>query len=121
MKLRIKGNTIRIRVTQGEISELKENGLISDSIQFATQSLTYLIRVGNQTSVQADLDGGTISILLPETVASEWTSTDLVTINGSQQIGSDILQILVEKDYKCLDERQGEDESDLFPNPKLAC
>lgn len=121
MKLRIKGNTIRIRVTQGEISELEQNGLISDSIQFATQSLTYLIRVGNQTSVQADLDGSTISVLLPEIVASEWTSTDLVSINGSQAIGSEVLKILIEKDYKCLDERLGEDESDLFPNPKNVC
>ena len=121
MKLRIKGNSIRIRVTQSEISSLAEKGEIRESIQFPGKALSYLLRVSDQTSLTAVMESDSIVIEIPGELAKQWTSTDVITIAGSQSIDSGDLQILVEKDFKCLDERINEDETDLFPNPKQEC
>ncbi|MGH8167708.1 MAG: DUF7009 family protein [Woeseiaceae bacterium] len=36
---------------------------------------------------------------------------------GAQPLDGDELSILVEKDFACLAPREGEDDSDKFPNP----
>jgi len=47
-----------------------------------------------------------------------WATTDLVGLEHQIQLkGEEKLAILIEKDFKCLQERPGEDEEDMFPNP----
>ncbi|HEV2247037.1 MAG TPA: hypothetical protein VGW37_10345 [Terriglobia bacterium] len=61
---------------------------------------------------------GEIRILIPEGDVLEWVSTEQVGIERVQEIGGNAqLKILVEKDFKCLNARAGEDEGDRFPNP----
>jgi hypothetical protein len=41
---------------------------------------------------------------------------------GAQPAAADAeLRIVVEKDFACLTAREGEDESDNFPNPNPTC
>jgi hypothetical protein len=51
-------------------------------------------------------------MFMPNAMAEEWTSTDQVGFenNGGQ------LYLLIEKDFKCLD-NVAEDQSDNYPNP----
>ncbi len=120
MKLRIQGNSIRMRITQGELNEMANNGVVRDTISFAGGStLTYsLVRDAACESPSAAMAGNTISICLPSTAVDEWISTEQVSLRGTQNLdgGSDLI-ILVEKDFACLQPRENEDESDMFPHP----
>ena len=54
-------------------------------------------------------------------VAESWINSEQVGIEGAQQLDdSKTLRILVEKDFACLIEREDEDETDTFSNPRAA-
>jgi len=116
MKLRIKGNTIRFRLTQTEVDNLAE-GSVEDKIMFpAGKSLVYRIQSGEKTEV--NFTGGAVSISVPSENIKSWASTDQVEINTLVMLeDNNQLEISIEKDFKCLTERPKEDESDMYPNP----
>jgi hypothetical protein len=54
-------------------------------------------------------------------VVRNWASTEKAGFETQQEIGNGkSLRILVEKDFACLERRDGEDESDAFPHPVSA-
>lgn len=125
MKLRIRGNSIRMRVTQSELADMANNGVVRDTISFAGgPTLTYsLVRDATCESASAAMAADTISICLPSKAIDEWTTTEQVSLRGTQNLddGSELI-ILVEKDFACLQPRDDEDESDMFANPdKESC
>jgi len=116
MKLRIKGNTIRLRLTQTEVDKLSE-GTVEDRTQFpGGQSLVYKIQSEEQFGV--DLNEGTVLISVPASQIQDWANSDKIEITNSIQLeNNEQLEISIEKDFKCLTERPKEDESDMYPNP----
>ena len=120
MKLRIKGDTLRLRVTQGELTTLATQGNVEDRIHFgAGQALTYRLSVdAHAEELAASLAGNTIEVRVPARAAREWSQTDLVTLAGTQTLPQGTLRIVVEKDWACLAPREGEAESDQFPHPE---
>ncbi len=120
MKLRIRGNSIRLRVTQGELQQIGNREAVSDQIRFGSNdALVYRLQASDQVSVaEARFGGQTIDVLLPAAQARHWAESNDVGISASQALdGDETLSILVEKDFACLQPRQGEDESDMFVNP----
>lgn len=125
MKLRIRGNSLRLRLTQQEVAQFLAKGKVSESVQFspaATDRLVYSLESCQQAStVFASFGNGEVRITLPVSAAAKWTSTDQVGIEHIQSIGEEFkLRILVEKDFRCLQPRSDEDESDNFPNPECS-
>ena len=117
MKLRIKGNTIRVRLTQSEINNLQEKGAVEEITEFPDgKSLKYRITKG--VKFKCDLVENMVSVELEPAVIKQWSESDQVSIGGELNLekGSK-LSILVEKDFKCLTKRP-EDEGDMFPNPQ---
>lgn len=119
MKLRIRGNSVRIRVSQSELKRVAEEGLAEDAVRFAPDvGLVYRVRVAADGRISAELEDGVLTVTLPKAAVERWTRPDEVSIRGEQPIGDgETLKILVEKDFECLTPREGEDQSDLFPNP----
>lgn len=119
MKLRIRGNSIRFRVTRSELERLLEDGSIEDSARFGPgASLRYRLHVGGTDAVAAELAASTITVRLPEAAVARWARPEQVSIHGGQDLGSgEALSILVEKDFECLEPRPGEDPSEFFANP----
>jgi hypothetical protein len=120
MKLRIRGNSIRIRVSQGELREIAERGTVRETIEFGHGvALTYALE--SDAAVRAPLARyarNVIAVVLPADVVHRWASTDQVSIEGEQPLDDgESLRILVEKDFACLQPRPHEDDSDMFPNP----
>lgn len=116
MKLRIKGNSIRLRLTKTEVEAFRKEGRIVESINFGGQAepkLFYVLEKGSTPHLQASFDDGKITVSVPDDVAGQWVESEQVGFTGID--GS--LQILVEKDFACLNPRAGEDESDNFPHP----
>ena len=71
MKLRIHGNSLRLRVTQKEVAKVRDGGRVESSIEFAPGcSLVYLLE-GSPTAetMCANFDGGAIGAGLARLMA----------------------------------------------------
>lgn len=122
MKIRIKDNSLRFRLSQSEVLQLKETGLVKAAIQFGpapSASLVYEIQAIAHANITATYQQHRISVQIPESQIQDWADSNTVSIRAEQQISEETrLSILVEKDFKCLTDRPGENEVDLFPHPK---
>jgi hypothetical protein len=119
MKLRIKGPTLRLRLTQGEIAALAQHGVVEERVPFAANvNLVYrLKRDGQAREISATYRDGVVEIRIPDDTAREWCTSEQVTLAHAQPLPDGVLQITLEKDFACLTPRAGEDESDNFPHP----
>jgi len=118
MKIRIKGNSLRLRLSQSEVKEFASNGLVSDSISFGNSKLIYTLESVDTQNVKAEFHKENITVSVPKEIAKEWAETDRVGFEEFQAIDyNEKLYLLVEKDFQCLIPRK-EDESDLFENPR---
>ena len=120
MKLRIKGPTLRLRLTQGEIRALLEEGVVEERVPFAPGvSFVYRLRRDARTLGKcASVRYVEVEILQAEADAREWCTSELVTLAHEQALPDGALRITLEKDFACLAPREGEDETDNFPNPE---
>jgi hypothetical protein len=118
MKLRIKGASLRLRLTQGEIRALAQHGMIEERVPFSHAQLVYrLRREAAAREIGASFGEGVVEIQIPEAAAREWCTTELVTLEREQPVPGGTLRIVLEKDYACLAPRNDEDESDNYPHP----
>lgn len=118
MKLRIKGDSLRLRLSQGEMRTLAERGEVEDGVSFAGgAALRYRLRVSDNDVISASYIANLIDILVPRALSRQWCDTDLVTLSATQPVALGELRIVLEKDWACLAPREGEDESDNFPHP----
>jgi hypothetical protein len=119
MKLRIRGNTVRVRVSQSDMIQIVDHGLVVDSIDFAPgERLEYRVEVVPSGVVSASYQGNSICVTLPQESVEIWSVAAEVSIEGEQLLNNGVyLTILVEKDFTCLTSRAGEDDVGLFPNP----
>jgi hypothetical protein len=118
MKLRINGNSLRLRLSRSEVTRFNDKLIIEDIIDFGSSKLTYVLSVSQHISaVSAKYDGGTIELQVPSAVALDWAATDTVSISAEQILDNgQTLQLLIEKDFKCAHQPPGED-ADAYPNP----
>lgn len=126
MKLRIRGNSLRVRLQQSEVGKFLEEGRITEIIKFGeAEALHYSLEVRDGLSkIGAEYKDHEILILVPLETARNWASGDTIEMNFDKPLPSgDILRILVEKDFQCLKPRSvwKEDESDAYPNPNPSC
>ena len=119
MKLRIRGNTVRVRISQSDMTQIMDHGVVVDSIDFALgERLEYRVEVVPSGAVRASYQGNSISVVLPRESVENWSHSTEVSIESKQLLNNGVnLTILVEKDFTCLTSRDGEDDADLFPNP----
>lgn len=123
VKLRIKNNSIRLRLTRGEVDELRESGVVAANTDFPG-GRTFQYRVeSSPASVNpaAFYSDNALTVRLPETAVLAWATTEQVSLPGEQVLDDGtLLDVLVEKDFACLAPREGEDESDMYPHPNAA-
>ena len=120
MKLRMKGDSLRLRLTRGEVAQLAQSGRVEEEVHISPRGLLiYRVqRTPAAAALGATFADGVIEIQVPEGVAREWCASEVVTLDGVQHDGAAALRIVVEKDFACLAPRSDEDESDNFPHPK---
>lgn len=108
MKLRVKDNSLRIRLSADEVGRLLSGKKVEAATRFAagpSQCLVYGVEcwpdVPAMTSVYKP---GHIRILIPEDQLRHWGASDATSLRASQPIGDgQSLQLLVEKDMPCKD------------------
>lgn len=115
MKLRIKGNSIRLRVTQKELEKLRTEGSYQEKTLFPNGAIfSYSLSVVDVEESTAEFSDGAIKVYIPTRKAQKWFDNEQEIGIYAEQQG---LQIIVEKDFRCLVPRVEED-SDAFPHPK---
>jgi len=120
VKLRIRDNSIRLRLTQSEVETIKNDDLVRGRVQFAGSSTFDYVLESSPATVtpEAHVSNNVLTVRVPQMDISQWAESDKVSILSEQNLGDGgHLKILVEKDFTCLAPRDGEDESDMFPNP----
>lgn len=122
MKLRIRGNSIRLRLLRSEVERLAASGVVTEEVRFGTgtdQALKYSVAASDGVEdVTVQFSDNQILVLLPESVAMGWTSGNDVGIEASQDIGNDCdLAISIEKDFECVGRPDDPDRADTFPHP----
>ena len=123
MKLRIHRNSVRFRLGRSEVERLLETGKIQEHVSFGPESahrLWYTLELSEtEPEICAAFDCTNLRIVLPTRLARRWASSDEVGIEAAQDVGGGIsgeqLQVLIEKDFACLD--HPEDNADAYPNP----
>jgi hypothetical protein len=120
MKLRIAGNSLRLRVSQSDLARLLQSGRIEETIHFTADAGAQLSYALEQSEAYAELSvvyrPQAVTVLLPGSVARDWAEGDKVGIYGDVDAGVLRLAVIVEKDFACLDGRE-RDNIDTFPNP----
>jgi len=113
MKIRIKGNSLRYRLTKTDVERFNTEGHIEEDINFGAAHLTYSLQKTATGSLFANFENNNITLYMPAAMADEWVNTERV---GFENKEGD-LYLLIEKDFKCLD-NVAEDQSDNYPNPQ---
>lgn len=116
MKLRIRGDSLRLRLSQSEVATFAERGALEDTTTFGPGvALTFAMAFGD--AFGATLNGARIVVSVPAAAARAWATNEEVGLETAQSNGDGTLKILVEKDFACLTPRGAED-ADAFPHPK---
>jgi hypothetical protein len=121
MKIRIRGDSVRLRLKRGEVDQLAAGTSIVEETHFPDAVLTYRLDVSDNGSILASFDNGSLAVSLPMSRVLDWASTDEVSLFAEQELsGTSSLSLLIEKDFKCLEpghHRDCEDDADTFPHP----
>ena len=119
MKLRIVDDSLRLRLTRTEVTSIEHGCTVEATTHFpGGAALTYALEVAPVARISATFEAARIRVLLPREVALPWASGNDVSLHGEQPLEHGVFRILVEKDFTCVEPRDGEDQSDLYPNPK---
>jgi hypothetical protein len=122
MKLRIKGNSLRIRLTKTEVSKLAETGYLEEQTSFPKNRFMYALQKTDAvTELSATFENNKITVFVPEAFIKDWPTNNVVGLETKMPLpGTGHLYLLIEKDFVCLDETT-EDQGDNYENPNESC
>ena len=116
MKLRFHADSLRLRLSQSEVTQLAQTGSVEETVTFSPgHSLSYTLeKTGTVHSITVSFDADRIRVALPTATATHWIESDEIGIEAA----TPTLKVLVEKDFQCLHRVAGDE--DAFPNPLAA-
>ena len=120
MKLRIHGNSLRIRLTRPEVGRLADTGYLEEqTLFFAGNKLVYALQsVDHGDELSATFDTNKITMFVPGKLIEHWPQNDVVGFDARLPLtGRDTLYLLLEKDFVCRHETE-EDQRDHYKNPE---
>jgi hypothetical protein len=122
MKIRIKGPSIRLRLSKSEVHQLVHEGRLEEATPFAGKNFVYALqKTDDGDALSANFEGDIITMYVPQQLIQGWDTNTLVTIDAHMPLPKgDSLYLLLEKDFQCLDKTE-EDQSDNYINPNKTC
>lgn len=122
MKLRINGDSLRLRVGPSEVQQLIATGRIQETIHFSPGvHLTYALEQSETAAcVSVSHAPDELIVIVPTGVAQAWANGGDVGVYGAIPNSSGSLKVAIEKDFACLDSSHAGNQ-DAYPNPKAAC
>jgi hypothetical protein len=106
MKVRIQGNSIRIRLSEAEVQQFVQSGRVDEAIAFGMgedQALHFVLAQRDLVSaISVDFTGNSVMVYVPESVAAAWAENADTGLSGVVDNGTAPgLKILVEQDQDC--------------------
>jgi len=124
MKVRISQNSLRFRLKQPEVQLLSQQRYLAEVIEFGSEQndqLRFILNISGDHTFNVAYESNTITISLAKLAVDEWLTTDQVGIDEKvNTLKGKTINVLVEKDFACLDGREEENEG-TYPNPKSNC
>jgi len=121
VKLRFRGDSIRLRLKRGEVDQIAAGTSIVEETHFPDSVLVCRLEVSGNGEMAANFENGSLVISLPKSQVLDWASTEQVSLYAEQDVsGHAPLALLVEKDFSCLapgQHRGSEDDEDTYPHP----
>ena len=120
MKLRVRDNSIRLRLTKPEVDSVYKTGLARGRVNFpGGHAFEYLFESSPATvKPEAHMSNNVLTVRAPRMDVQQWAESERVSIKSEQELGNgDQLKILIEKDFACLAPRDEEDDADMYANP----
>lgn len=120
MKLRIRDDSLRLRLSRSEVAAIGRGEPVRAAMHVTpATALTYALAPSAElTAPEVQLEGSSLTVRIPAETGRAWAESDDVSIRARQQAGDTELRMLIEKDFRCLAPREGEDEGDAFPHPR---
>ena len=122
MKIRIKGHSIRFRLSKTEVHSLCKKGAVWSETAFGQGKPVFrygLVVSSSAEQMHATFGQSSICIYIPQSSVVNWESNEQVGFEHLQKNDPAMgLHLLVEKDFQCTIERVGEEEGDLYENPQ---
>lgn len=124
MKVRVQGNSIRLRLQQEDVATLARDGTVETRLEFGsdadTQHLVYRIESADIPDINVAYQAHCVCVKLPVAQIQDWATSNEVGFEHDVLLdGGGSMHVLIEKDFKCINVRP--DESDCFPNPNITC
>jgi hypothetical protein len=122
MKLRIKGNSLRIRLSRSEVDTFAKTGYLEERTEFGNTAFIYALKSKEGIgALEAAFTDGTITMFVPADIPAAWATNETVGHNNNFDIGNGKkVFLLLEKDFKCIDNTE-EDQSDNYEHPTKEC
>ena len=122
MKIRMNGNSVRLRLTQSDVRNLGREGYVQEETHFGSSTFCYRLQQSNTINdLSAGFSSGKITVYIPADFVQTLESTDRIGYDAYHPIGENkTLLLLVEKDFKCVDHTL-EDQTDMYLNPNKTC
>ena len=114
MKLRIRGNSIRMRLTRSEVERVGRGEPVEETVSLFPMPFKYSLTARETMKIEPIFDGGNLAVVVPAHEAEAWAKGDAVGMETED--GAEV-KVLIEKDFACVKPRTGEDETDMFDHP----
>jgi hypothetical protein len=121
MKIRIHQNSVRFRLSKSEVGKLEDEGYLEETTHFGQTQFGYSVQKSSDTELNARFENNKITLFVPAALLIGWAGNNTVGFEGNMPLGDGgSLFLLIEKDFKCLDNAH-EDQSDNYENPNKTC
>lgn len=120
MKIRIYDNRVRLRLDRAEVDAISQTRpVVGQTVLPGGAVFRYVLRADSGAQMTASFNGQEIGVLVPAPQLMTWASDDTqISLQAVVGQSPNMLELLVEKDFECLEPRSGENQDNRFKNPK---
>lgn len=116
MKLRLRGNSVRLRVNRREVDGLAAGASLEQKVHFPGEaSFSYVLEASKDARPGASFRQGVIRISAPHTLIQDWATGDSIGIYFELPANGASLTVAIEKDLECVDGSPEERDPEAFP------
>lgn len=123
MKIRIKGNSIRFRLSKNEVTLFATEGYLEEKTVFPSGTFIYAIRkLFDGKTLDASFINPKLTLFVPRCLVQEWTTTDITGSKNMLPISDgENLNLLLEKDFECINAEEIKDQLDYYNHSVKNC
>jgi hypothetical protein len=122
MKLRFRGNSVRLRLNRREVESLAAGRPLQEGVDFPGHTrLDYSLHSEPVAHPEVSFQNGSIRISAPLKQVKDWAAGDEIGLYFNLPANGATLTVAIEKDLECVDGSPGERDPDAFPRSGRNC